>query len=54
MSQKQLKNSVISIEDYMNDPDYLINVDYYINKQLNAALNRVFTTFDIDVYKWYE
>lgn len=33
----------------------LLNANYYIKKQINAALNRIFLEiFDVDVNSWFD
>lgn len=48
--KSRLKDLVVSVEEFMENHNYSLNCDYYINNQINAALYRLFSTFDIDIH----
>jgi len=46
---------VLSPEEFLARDGLLLNAIYYIKKQINPALNRIFLEiFDIDVNSWFD
>lgn len=45
----KVKDLVVGMEEFLNNPNYRLNSLYYIKKQINAALGRLFSTFDVDI-----
>ena len=46
---------MLSPEEFLSSDGLMLNAPYYIKRQINAALNRIFLKiFDIDVNQWYE
>jgi DNA polymerase zeta len=55
VDQSKLKDLVLSPEEFMSRDGLMLNANYYIKKQINPALNRIFfEIFDIDVNNWYD
>ena len=53
--QSRLKDLVIGPDEFMARDGLMLNHNYYIKKQINPALNRIFLElFDIDVNHWYD
>jgi DNA polymerase zeta len=48
-SKSRVKDLVVSLEEFLATGRYQINVLYYIKKQINAALGRLFATLDVDI-----
>jgi hypothetical protein len=44
---------VATLDEYLDNPQYKINFHYYINKHINAALGRIFSTFGVTIQDWY-
>lgn len=40
---------MVSVEDFISKHNYNLNAKYYIEKQINAALFRLFSTFEINI-----
>jgi DNA polymerase elongation subunit (family B) len=49
--EKKLKDSVVSIKEFEK---YQISYKYYIEKQINIPLGRLFKTIGIDLKLWFE
>ena len=47
--KSRLKDLVVSVEEFMENHNYNLNSEYYIKNQINAAIYRLFSTFDIDI-----
>ncbi len=46
---------MLSPEEFLARDGLMLNATYYIKKQINPALNRIFLEiFDIDVNSWYD
>lgn len=45
----KVSDLVVSMYEYMSNPNYRLNAHYYINKQINSSLGRLFTTFDVNI-----
>ena len=41
-------------EDFVSSQAYTLNLDYYMDKQINAVLDRTFSPVGIDVKTWYK
>ena len=55
IDQSKIKDLVLSPEEFMSADGLLLNSGYYIKRQINQALNRVFLEiFDIDMNNWFE
>lgn len=55
IDQSKIKDLVLSPEEFLARDGLMLNAIYYIKKQINPALNRIFLEiFDIDVNTWYE
>ena len=53
--QSKLKDLVLSPEEFLARDGLLLNHAYYIKKQINPALNRLFLElFAIDVNSWFD
>jgi len=48
--KSRLKDLVVSVEGFVEKHNYNLNSEYYIKNQINAALYRLFSTFDIDIH----
>ncbi|KRX00969.1 Ribonuclease H-like domain [Pseudocohnilembus persalinus] len=48
----KIKDIACSVQDFLENKSSL-NVVYYITRQINSALQRLFSSFDIDVRVWY-
>lgn len=44
----------IDPEDFIMSNEYSLNLDYYMEKQVNAVLDRTFTPLGIDIKLWYK
>ncbi|CDW73683.1 dna polymerase zeta subunit [Stylonychia lemnae] len=54
IDQSKIKDLVLSPEEFLSSDGLLLNANYYIRRQINAALNRIFLEiFDIDVNQWF-
>ena len=50
-----MKDLVLSPEEFLAKDGLMLNAEYYIKKQINPALNRIFLEiFDIDVNTWFD
>jgi DNA polymerase elongation subunit (family B) len=47
--KNKVKDLVVTVEDFLSNPSYKLNYLYYIKKQINAALGRLFSCFDVDI-----
>ena len=48
--KSRLKDLVVSVNEFMENHNYNLNAEYYIKNQINAALFRLFSTFDINIH----
>eukprot|EP00347_Sterkiella_histriomuscorum_P014702 403359875 len=54
IDQSKIKDLVLSPEEFLSSDGLMLNAPYYIKRQINAAINRIFLEiFDIDVNQWY-
>lgn len=40
-------------EDFLASQEYNLNLEYYMDKQINTVLDRTFSPFGIDIKQWY-
>lgn len=48
-----IRDMVATLDEFLANPHYKINSLYYVKKHINAALGRIFSTFDVDIDEWF-
>ncbi|KAL4489262.1 hypothetical protein ABPG72_006326 [Tetrahymena utriculariae] len=51
---QRLYDCVVSVSDFMKNYRHQLNLNEYLEKQINSALGRLFTTFDVDIQDWIQ
>ncbi|KAL4489103.1 hypothetical protein ABPG73_005590 [Tetrahymena malaccensis] len=51
---QRLQDSVVSVNEFMKNYRHQLNLNEYLEKQINSALGRLFTTFDVDIQDWIQ
>ncbi|EAR91587.2 DNA polymerase family protein (macronuclear) [Tetrahymena thermophila SB210] len=51
---QRLYDCVVSVNEFMKNYRHQINLNEYLEKQINSALGRLFSTFDVDIQDWVQ
>ncbi|KAL4478783.1 hypothetical protein ABPG73_001998 [Tetrahymena malaccensis] len=51
--KSKVKDLVVSVPEFFNKFNHQMNSLYYINRQINSSLGRLFSTFDVDIKDWF-
>lgn len=49
----QITELAMNPEDFLASQEYTLNLEYYLEKQINTVLDRTFSPFGVDVKVWY-
>ncbi|EAR97516.2 DNA polymerase type-B family protein (macronuclear) [Tetrahymena thermophila SB210] len=51
--KSKVKDLVVSVPEFFNKFNHQMNSLYYINRQINSSIGRLFSTFDVDIKDWF-
>lgn len=51
---EKIRDLVVGVEEYLAKYRYTINTDYYLRNMLNQPLSRFLSTFDVNIFAWFD